>query len=76
VRMLPLHPLPHPAGDENLFAEVVSAAFAMRRKTLRNTLKAKLTEQDFQRLGINPTLRAENLSVPDFVRIVNYLHAK
>jgi len=76
VRMLPLHPLPHPAQNEHVFAEVVSAAFAMRRKTLRNTLKAKLTEQDFQTLGIDSGLRAENLGVADFVRIANHLHAK
>ncbi len=76
VRMLPLHPLPHPAQNELVFAEVVSAAFAMRRKTLRNTLKAKLTEQDFQTLSIDSGLRAENLGVADFVRIANHLHAK
>jgi len=47
----------------------------MRRKTLRNTLKGKLTEQDFQALGIDSKLRAENLGVADFVRITNYLRS-
>jgi 16S rRNA (adenine1518-N6/adenine1519-N6)-dimethyltransferase len=74
VRMLPLHPLSYPAQDPALFAEIVTAAFAMRRKTLRNTLKAKLTTLDFQALGIDAGLRAENLSVADFVRMANYLH--
>ena len=73
VRLLPLHPLPHVALDPDLFAEIVTAAFSMRRKTLRNTLKAKLTAADFQTLGIDAGLRAENLAMADFVRIANYL---
>ena len=48
----------------------------MRRKSLRNTLKAKLSEQDFQALGIDPGLRAENLGVADFVRIANHAYTK
>lgn len=44
----------------------------MRRKTLRNTLKAKLMEQDFQTQGIDSNLRAENLRIADFMRIANY----
>lgn len=76
VRMAPLHPLPHPALDETLFADIVSAAFAMRRKTLRNTLKGKLVDTDFEALGIDPGLRAENLCVAEFVHIANHLQAK
>ncbi len=73
VRMLPLFPLPYPAQDPVLFATIVTAAFGMRRKTLRNTLKPHLLDKDFQALGIEAGLRAENLSVADFVRIANYL---
>jgi 16S rRNA (adenine1518-N6/adenine1519-N6)-dimethyltransferase len=76
VRMLPLHPLPHLAQDETLFAAIVIAAFSMRRKTLRNTLKAHLQDNDFQALGIDAGMRAENLSVADFVNIANYVHTR
>lgn len=73
VRMIPI-----PAGeiavrDERRFAEIVTAAFGQRRKTLRNTLKSYLTEAGFEQLGIDPQLRAENLSVQDFAKIANGL---
>ncbi len=73
VRMLPLHPLPYLAQDEAKFADIVIAAFSMRRKTLRNTLKTYLQDKDFQALGIDAGWRAENLSVADFVNIANYV---
>ncbi|MDP1681754.1 MAG: 16S rRNA (adenine(1518)-N(6)/adenine(1519)-N(6))-dimethyltransferase RsmA [Burkholderiales bacterium] len=75
VRMRPLHPLPNPARDPAMFAKIVSAAFSTRRKTLRNALKAHLTDHDFAALGIDPILRAENLGVADYVRIANHLLA-
>ncbi|MEN9750429.1 MAG: S-adenosylmethionine-6-N,N-adenosyl (rRNA) dimethyltransferase, partial [Pseudomonadota bacterium] len=36
--------------------------------------KSFISENDFQKIGINPQLRAENLSVSDFVKISNYLN--
>lgn len=75
VRMRPLHPVPKPARDPAMFAKIVAAAFSTRRKTLRNALKAHLTDHDFAVLGIAPTLRAENIGVADYVRIANHLHA-
>jgi 16S rRNA (adenine1518-N6/adenine1519-N6)-dimethyltransferase len=62
--------------DETLFAKVVATAFGQRRKTLRNTLKAHLSESEFQQLGIDSRLRAENLSVAEFTRITNYLSGR
>lgn len=76
VRMLPLHPLPHTAENIALFSEIVTAAFAKRRKTLRNSLKGRLNETDFQTMVIDAGWRAENLAVADFVRIANFLLAK
>jgi 16S rRNA (adenine1518-N6/adenine1519-N6)-dimethyltransferase len=73
VRAVPHAILPHPATDEQLFAKVVSSAFGQRRKTLRNTLKGLLDDEDFAALGIDPQLRAENLSVAEFVTIANHL---
>jgi len=75
VRMIPL-----PAGEiavrnEKLFAAIVAAAFGQRRKTLRNTLRSYLNEQDFEQLAINSQLRAENLKVSEFTKISNYLGA-
>lgn len=71
VRMIPYMELPQVATDEVLFAEVVMLAFGQRRKTLRNTLRNKLTAADFDQLGIDPGARGETLGVADFVRIAN-----
>lgn len=72
VRMIPFSPLPHPARDEALFGRIVAAAFAQRRKTLRNTLREFLDLPDFATLGIDPVLRGETLGVADFVRIADF----
>ncbi len=73
VRCVPHAALPYLAKDEALFAKIVTAAFGQRRKTLRNTLKAYLDDAGFDALDINPQLRAENLSVAQFVSIANFL---
>lgn len=46
---------------------VTAAAFGQRRKMIRSSLKAYLPA--IEALGLDPTLRAENLSVADFVAI-------
>jgi 16S rRNA (adenine1518-N6/adenine1519-N6)-dimethyltransferase len=74
VRCVPHASLPFVANDETLFAKIVLAAFGQRRKTIRNTLKDFLNDDDFLKLNINSQLRAENLSVKDYVLISNYIH--
>ncbi|MFM6978909.1 MAG: 16S rRNA (adenine(1518)-N(6)/adenine(1519)-N(6))-dimethyltransferase RsmA [Methylophilaceae bacterium] len=73
VRCVPHTQLPYIAKDTECFAKVVTMAFSQRRKTIRNTLKALLTDADFVALNIDSQLRAENLSVQQFVEISNYL---
>ena len=51
----------------------MTAAFAQRRKMLRNNLKEMLADEDFARLGIPPTARAEQLSLDDYIRMANSL---
>jgi 16S rRNA (adenine1518-N6/adenine1519-N6)-dimethyltransferase len=75
VRCVPHATLPYPAKDTALFAKIVLAAFSQRRKTIRNTLKPFLEPDDFLKLDIDPQLRAENLSVAEFVAISNYLQS-
>jgi 16S rRNA (adenine1518-N6/adenine1519-N6)-dimethyltransferase len=60
--------------DEKLFWQVVKAGFNQRRKTLRNAVsslinKEKMTEEPLL------DLRAERLSVDDFVRLTNQISA-
>jgi 16S rRNA (adenine1518-N6/adenine1519-N6)-dimethyltransferase len=73
VRCVPHSTLPFIAKDTALFAKVVMAAFGQRRKTLRNTLKGLLDDAGFSQLNIDSQLRAENLSVAQFVTIANFL---
>ena len=73
VRMTPLPAAALKADDEQLFAQVVSAAFGQRRKMLRNTLRELIGEDELVALDIKPTARAEELGVADYVRIANAL---
>lgn len=73
VRMIPRDSSVRIVKDEVLFSQIVTAAFSQRRKTLRNTLQQHLTASDFSTLGIDPGLRAENLSVEEFAAIANFL---
>ena len=76
VRMIPLPASEILVANEKLFAAVVRTAFGQRRKTLRNTLRSYLSENDFEKLEINPQLRAENLAVADFIKAANYLNER
>jgi len=75
VRMIPLPASEIAVRNEQLFAAVVRTAFGQRRKTLRNTLRGYLDEADFEKLGIDAQLRAENLAVAEFAKVANYLDA-
>jgi len=39
-------------------------------------LRSYLSDEDFERLGINPQLRAENLAVVEFAKVANYLNQR
>jgi 16S rRNA (adenine1518-N6/adenine1519-N6)-dimethyltransferase len=69
VRLLPRPPAQLPDVDASRFAEVVSAAFSQRRKTLRNALAVLLGEQAIRAAGIDPGARAEQLPVEAFVAL-------
>lgn len=71
VRMAPYLRLPHPARDEAALAKIVTAAFTQRRKTLRNALRGYFKAADFERLGVDDELRAQDLGVKDFVRLAD-----
>ncbi|MCY1501455.1 Ribosomal RNA small subunit methyltransferase A [compost metagenome] len=73
VRLVPYDEPPHPARDHRLLERVVREAFNMRRKTLRNTLKGLLSSEDIEAVGVDPTLRPEQLDVAAFVRLANRL---
>ena len=59
--------------EREALAKVVTQAFAQRRKTLRNNFKGTLEDSDFEALHIDPSARAETLSIEDFIAITNRL---
>ena len=69
VRMVPKPVENLPAVDMSVFSEIVAAAFQQRRKMLRGSLSAFLDESSIISAGVEPTARAETLSVDDFVRL-------
>jgi len=76
VVRLTLRPLPEEVEDAAFFSAVVRAAFAQRRKTLRNALQsgAGLWDKDavpaaLAEAGIDGGRRGETLSVAEFVRL-------
>ena len=71
VRLTPRRQLP-PVEREAL-AKIVTQGFAQRRKTLRNNFKGTLEDSDFEALHIDPSARAETLSIEDFIAITNRL---
>lgn len=73
-----LHPqIRYPAENPKFLDNLVKQGFAEKRKMLRNNLKSvverdRLTEI-LEQLEINPQVRAEDLSVPQWVELSNRL---
>ncbi|MGJ8690935.1 MAG: 16S rRNA (adenine(1518)-N(6)/adenine(1519)-N(6))-dimethyltransferase RsmA [Thalassotalea sp.] len=76
VRLIPHKEIKNPVNDINILNKVTIAAFNQRRKTIRNSFKKLLAVEEIEALGIDPTLRPENLSIDDFISIANYVSTK
>ena len=73
-----VHLTPHAAppaeiGDEMAFDQVLRAAFAQRRKTVKNNLKSIMTAEQIQACGIDPSARAQSLTMADFASLAKAL---
>jgi len=75
VRLEPRRLSPRPACDEAHLRAVVQAAFAQRRKTLRNNLKALISADALEALDIDPGARAETLTLDQFIALANATEA-
>lgn len=58
---------------QDLFT-LVQAGFAKRRKMLRGALGDRVTPEQYERAGIAPTARAEELNVHDWIRLTREVH--
>ena len=71
ARLQPWDSPPYRIDDREVFNRVVSQAFSQRRKTLRNSLRQLLTAEQIAAAGLDPSTRAEQLSVADFANLAN-----
>ena len=69
--------------EEDLFFNVIKAAFSKRRKTLKNALGTSAYFQDakdadhvLNNIGIDPIRRAETLTVEEFARLSNEVYRR
>jgi 16S rRNA (adenine1518-N6/adenine1519-N6)-dimethyltransferase len=61
-------------ADLPTFRRLVAHLFSRRRKTLRNSLRGQLSEDDLQKLNIDPTARPETLDLRGFAVLANALY--
>ncbi|WP_372591545.1 16S rRNA (adenine(1518)-N(6)/adenine(1519)-N(6))-dimethyltransferase RsmA [Guyparkeria sp.] len=64
-----------PPADQARFERLVTAAFAQRRKTLRNNLKPLMPASTIEASGIDPSLRAQALDIPAFLALARQLES-
>jgi len=69
VRLVPRPEPLYPHCDRAKLATVVQTAFSQRRKTLRNNFKNLLTDDNLESVGVDPSARAETLSLETFVAL-------
>ena len=71
VRLIPHQTPPVHLNDMVTFEKIVAAAFAQRRKTLRNNLKDWISAEQWQVSGIDAQRRAETLNLEEFAQLAN-----
>jgi len=60
------HETPKVSANAEILFTLIQTAFRHRRKMLRNCLKESLALEDFEMTGIDPTKRAENISLQEW----------
>lgn len=73
VRLIPHPTSPVDVHSVDTLERVCALAFNQRRKTIRNSLKDCISEDDIASLGIDPGVRAEMLSLHDFASLANFV---
>jgi len=75
VRLMPHQQLPYAATNIKTLENLVNIAFQQRRKTLRNALKQLLDPEIMERLPLDTSARAEEISLSQYVETSNLLDA-
>jgi 16S rRNA (adenine1518-N6/adenine1519-N6)-dimethyltransferase len=69
-----MRPIPQPnfrIDDTAAFESLVKLAFSRRRKTLRNALQGMATVGDIDAVGLDPTIRPEQVGIANWVALAN-----
>ncbi|MDQ7089644.1 MAG: 16S rRNA (adenine(1518)-N(6)/adenine(1519)-N(6))-dimethyltransferase RsmA [Methylococcales bacterium] len=74
VRLIPHSTAPVTLNERKTLNTIVTAAFSQRRKTIRNSLKKHLNEDQIKQLGIDPKVRAEEVGLEDFAKLANFFN--
>ncbi|MEM9336043.1 MAG: 16S rRNA (adenine(1518)-N(6)/adenine(1519)-N(6))-dimethyltransferase RsmA [Pseudomonadota bacterium] len=72
VRLIPRPDAPHIADEAHL-SRLVAAAFAQRRKTIRNALSDFASAGELEAVNIDPGVRAERIPVDAYIELSNKL---
>jgi len=72
VRLVPHAPDFYPKVDKQLFSDIVRLAFCQRRKTLRSALQSVIARDAWGTAPVDCGLRAEQLSVTDFIALTHF----
>ncbi|WP_100656079.1 16S rRNA (adenine(1518)-N(6)/adenine(1519)-N(6))-dimethyltransferase RsmA [Alteromonas flava] len=73
VRLIPYIEPPVAVDNIARLNQVCAMAFNQRRKTIRNSLKELIADEDWSELNISPDLRAENLALTDYAELANFV---
>jgi len=73
IKFIPHETPPVKVNSIAVLNKVVTQAFSQRRKTLRNSLKSLIAESEIEALSIDPTLRAESISLEGFAKLSNLM---
>jgi len=73
LRLLPRKSIFKNNKHEEIFYNIVKSSFEGRRKMIRQSLSKYLNDDDYNNVNINSKLRAENLTVDDYLLISKYV---
>ena len=63
----------HKIIKKDNFEQITKIAFSHKRKTIKNNFKNILSDKDFFNLNISPKIRAETLTIEQFIKLENYV---
>lgn len=73
VRIEPHKASPYGEVASDVLEEIVRMAFSMRRKTLFNNVKSIISREALSAMGIEPSLRPEQISVNEYVQLAKFV---